>query len=219
MKSNRIIVLLLLVFSVFLVGIIGVIYSYKEDVNNVGNLGMLAYNTEDFVYLSDISFINDESFANTSIRLDKNDSKDIIGLKVNDKTKYFIKGITAWANSQIVYDLRDYEYDYFTSYLGVDISEVNNYFNTGVKFYIYGSTDKSEWVELYKSGILTASDNSEFVKLDIGEYDYLKLVADDNSDNWWANWYDEAVYANAKLIKEGYQEEVVSLDTIKRVEE
>ncbi len=95
----------------------------------------------DYVYLSNISYLNEKSFAQSgySILLDKNKDGDFITLNVNGKKMPFLKGICAWATSEIVYDLREYDYDYFTSYIGVDASEQSDYFNTGAKFYIYTS--------------------------------------------------------------------------------
>ena len=175
----------------------------------------------DFIYLSDIKYDSEKSFAANghNIKLDKNDSNDVIRLKVDDVSKPFIKGITAWATSEIVYDLRNYEYDYFTSYIGVDISEQSDYFNTGAKFYIYTSEDGEEWKEVYKSDSLYGWSNAPFIKIDIKDVNYLKLVADDNSNNWWSNWYDETVFANAKLIKEGYIEDNSDIEFIKQVAE
>ena len=211
--------ILLGVLSILLVVTINPLDWYKEEANVITKSAeLLAYNTEDYIYLSDIPYIKEDSYANSGIILDKNKDKDMIGLKVNNNTKYFMKGITAWANSEVVYDLTNYNYDYFTSYLGVDISEQSNYFNTGVKFYIYTSQNKESWDKVYESKTLAGYDESEFVKIDIKNAKYLKLVADDNSEDWWSSWYDEAVYANAKLIKEGYQEEAV-LDEIKTVAE
>lgn len=178
--------------------------------------------TKDYIYLSDIPYVQDKSFAASghSILLDKNEDSDLLTLKVNDMRTPFLKGICAWATSEIVYDLRDYDFDYFTSYLGVDISEQNTYFNTGVKFLIYTSNDGENWGEpVEKVDYMDASSEAKFIKVDIKEVDYLKLVADDNSNNWWANWYDEAVYANAKLIKENYIEDNTPVDFIKTIEE
>lgn len=176
---------------------------------------------DNYIYLSDISYIENKSFAegNKSIHLDENQDNSIITLKVNDKSKSFIKGICAWATSEIVYDLRDYNYDYFTSYIGVDISEQNNYFNTGVRFYIYTSNDGENWQKQYESGTLDAWSEAEFIKVNIKNVNYLKLVADDNSNSWWSSWYDEAVYANAKLIKENYNEDTSNIDFIKTIDE
>lgn len=173
-----------------------------------------------YKYLSDISYNKDKSFAASShnIHIDENDSNQMITLKVNNKNKSYIKGLCAWANSEIVYDLNDHDYDYFTSDLGVDISEQSNYFNTGVRFYIYTSDDGENWTEKYKSNALYGWSEADSVKVDIKGAKYLKLTADDNSENWWANWYDEAVYANAKLIKEDYAEDTSDISDIKTVD-
>ena len=72
-----------------------------------------------------------------SIHIDENDSNQMLTLKVNGKSQSYIKGLCAWATSEIVYDLKDYDYDYFTADLGVDISEQSNisliHFMDGVK--------------------------------------------------------------------------------------
>lgn len=180
--------------------------------------------SSDYVYLSDISYIKDKSFAANghTIHLDKNDSNNLITLKVNNVSTPFIKGICAWAPSEIVYDLREYNYDYFTSYIGVDISEQSNYFNGGAKFYIYTSEDGQDWKEQYHSDVFFGWSEAQFIKINIKEANYLKLVADENIEypgDWWSNWYDEAVFANAKLIKEDYEENLENFDFIKTVSE
>ena len=176
--------------------------------------------SKNYTYLSDISYDKDKSFAASghSIHIDENDSNQMLTLKVNGKSQSYIKGLCAWATSEIVYDLKDYDYDYFTADLGVDISEQSNYFNTGVRFYIYTSDDGESWTEKYKSDTLYGWSEADAVKIDIKNAKYLKLTADDNSANWWAAWYDEAVYANAKLIKEGYKEDTSDIAVIKTVD-
>ena len=178
----------------------------------------------DYVYLSDISYVKDKSFAPSgeSILLDKNKANDLITLKVNDKSTPFIKGICAWATSEIVYDLREYDYDYLTSYIGVDISEQSNYFNGGAKFYIYTSDNGEDWEEQYKSDVFYGWSEAQFIKINIKDANYLKLVADENqlhAGDWWSKWYDETVFVNAKLIKEGYEEDNTNFDFIKTVAE
>ena len=123
----------------------------------------------DLVYLSDISYLNDKSFAQSgySILLDKNQNSDVITLNVNGKAMPFLKGICAWATSEIVYDLSEYDYDYFTSYIGVDTSEQSDYYNTGAKFYIYTSVDGEYWEEKYQSDILYGWSDAPFIKINI----------------------------------------------------
>ena len=178
----------------------------------------------DHVYLSNISYLNEKSFAQSgySILLDKNQDSDFITLNVNGKKMPFLKGICAWATSEIVYDLREYDYDYFTSYIGVDASEQSDYFNTGAKFYIYTSVDGDYWEERYQSDILYGWSEAPFIKINIKDANYLKLVADENQEypgDFWSPWYDETVYADAKLIKESYVEDTSEVDFIKTVEE
>ncbi len=188
---------------------------------NICSNKVFATENKDYMYLSDIPYITEKSFAasNHTIHKDQNDSNETITLKVNNQNTSFIKGICAWATAEIVYDLKDYNYDYFTSYLGIDISEQSNYFNTGAKFYIYTSTDGENWEQQYQSETIYGWSEAQFIKIDIKDKKYLKLVADDNSDSWWANWYDETVFANAKLIKENYQEDTSKIDFIKTIDE
>ena len=178
----------------------------------------------DYVYLSNISYLNEKSFAQSgySIKKKKNQNSDFITLNVNGKKMPFLKGICAWATSEIVYDLREYDYDYFTSYIGVDASEQSDYFNTGAKFYIYTSDDGDYWEERYQSDILYGWSEAPFIKINIKDANYLKLVADENQEypgDFWSPWYDETVYAEAKLIKEDYVENTTEVDFIKTVEE
>ena len=44
------------------------------------------------------------------------------------------------------------------------------------------------------------------IKVDLNNARYLKLVTDKNSDSWWAEWYDETVFADAKLLTNDYQD-------------
>lgn len=233
MKSKRKIILYILIIVAIIFISIYVYHfnttkisstKYTDNINAYNELRTISENNftnREFVYLSDIPYITDKSFAVSghSIHLDENDNKGLITLKVNDKSMQFIKGICAWATSEIVYDLSNYDYDYFTSYLGVDISEQSTYFNTGAKFYIYTSNDGENWEQQLETGTFYGWSESQFVQIDIKDAKYLKLVADDNSDSWWANWYDETVFANAKLIKEGYEEDSTLVDFIKTVDE
>ena len=178
----------------------------------------------DNIYLSDITYLNDKSFAQSghSIILDKNQESDFITLKINGKSIPFLKGICAWATSEVVYDLSKYNYDYFTSYIGVDASEQSDYFNTGAKFYIYTSNDGEYWQEQYQSDILYGWSDAPFIKINIKGANYLKLVADENQEypgDFWSSWYDETVFADAKLIREDYVEDKTEVDFIKNVEE
>ncbi len=211
-KTNllfKIAICLTFVLAVFL-GIQGIGYTSVKATNNQR------------MYLSDIPYDEENSKAASGhlIKLDKNDSDKLITLKVNDKPEVFLKGVTAWASSQVVYNISDYDFDYFTAYVGVDIGEQSNYFNTGVKFYIYVSNDGKNWEKETETGVLYGWSEAQPIKVNIKGVKYLKLEASSNSKDWWAEWYDEAIYADAKLIKDGYVEDKESeVDFIKTLEE
>ena len=61
------------------------------------------------------------------------------------------------------------------------------------------------------------SDDAEYVNLDVTGYHYLKLFADDNNQN--AN--DHSVYADARLVKDGYNiaDEKIDLKTVQQFDE
>ena len=208
--------------TLFIFGII-IVMILAITISSYGATSQTSENPDN-IYLSDITYINDKSFAQSghSILLDKNQENDFITLKINGKSIPFLKGICAWATSEIVYDLSKYDYDYFTAYIGIDASEQSDYFNTGAKFYIYTSNDGEYWEEQYHSEILYGWSEAPFIKINIKGANYLKLVADENQEypgDFWSSWYDETVFADAKLTKEDYIEDKTEVDFIKTVKE
>ena len=175
---------------------------------------------KEYCYLSDMKYVTNQSSVGWgSITLDKNlDTKyngGLITLIVDGQPKKFLKGIAAHATSTVVYDITDYDYDFFTAYIGVDASRGSA--GNGVKFLIYTSVDGENW-NLKTSAspqAMKGNSNAEFVKIDIKDANYLKLYAHNNGN---ADG-DHSVYANAKLVKEGYDENVSVADFIKTVEE
>ena len=177
--------------------------------------------SSDHVYLSDLNYVNDLTYVKDGyyLRKDKNSSSGLITVNIEGKKKSFIKGISAWATSNIVYDLKDYDYDYFTAYLGVDAKETSTYYNSGVTFKISTSNDGENWTDVLTTNTLKGFDDAYYAKVNIKNQRYLKLYAFENGNSWYSHWYDDAVYANALLIKEGYEEKEKEVSYLKTVEE
>ena len=196
--------------------VVGAFYRKVEGNNILRNVYALAYDSKDYVYLSDIGYKEDETYVESGyyLRLDKNNSSGLITLNVKGEKREFIKGIAAWATSSLVYDLTNLDYDYFVTYLGVDAKETSTYYNSGVTFTIYTSSDGTEWKEAYKSGIKKGWDDADYVEIPLEGVKYLKLYAYENGDSWYSMWYDDAVYADAKLVKEGYVEDLSDDNTV-----
>ena len=177
--------------------------------------------TKQFVYLSDLNEEKDLSYVKDGyyLKKDKNYNSGLITVNIDGRPKPFIKGLSAWATSNLVYDLSSYDYDYFTAYLGVDAKEVSTYYNSGVSFTISTSEDGVTWKDEVKTGTIKGFDDAVLVKVNIKNQKYLKLYAYENGNSWYSHWYDDAVYANAKLIKEGYEEEIKTFSFIKTLDE
>ncbi len=187
----------------------------------IGNSNkVLAYSKDECRYLSDTPYVAGQSSVGWgSITLDKNlDSKynnGLITLLIDGQQKSFNKGVSAHATSTLVYDLSEYNYDYFNAYIGVDASRGNA--GNGVKFYIYTSVDGTNWdlKTAETPQAMKGNTNAQLVNIDIKGAKYLKLHAHNNGN---ADG-DHSVYADAMLIKEGFVFEEKELDFIKTVEE
>ena len=180
----------------------------------------IEYDTSDRVYLSDISYVTDMSYIENgkSFHFDTDASNKAISLKYEDEVKTFQKGISAWATSNLVYDLSDYSYDKFTAYIGVSANQTNDYANDGAVITVYTSVDGENWTVAYKSGAKKGFLNSDHVEVSVKGAKYLRLYAYCNGANWWSPWYDDVLYADAKLVKDGFVENNKPNDLIKPLE-
>lgn len=196
------------IMTIGIILLIGIIVCVPyQNINYISNetkvkTNALAYNTDDFIYLSDIDYVaNQSSTGWGNILKDVTSNNTKIQVKIDNAAYSFDKGMWAHATSTLVYDLRNYDYAYFTSYIGLNTTSTKG---NGVTFYIYTSNDGTNWEQKEKIEKLPGQ-NAEFVKVDIKEASYLKLVANDNG----ANGQDHSVYADAKLIKEDYSDDAV----------
>ncbi len=162
-------------------------------------------NNKEYIYLSDIPYMaNISSTAYDKIRLNQDLSGNPITVLVNGKKQAFLKGVFAHANATVAYDLRSYDYDYFTAYLGVNVTAGSN--GNGVRFEIHTSEDGINWTlkeRVKNNATFKGNTDAYFIKYPIKDVNYFKIVVQDNGKN---NTSDHSVFANAKLVKEGYEE-------------
>ncbi len=192
-KDNRflikIVICLALLFIVFLL-------------NNASSISFAKEEAE-FCYLSDIPYVADQSSVGwREVTLDKTPDNTALSVKVEGANYTFEKGIFAHATSTVVYDLTDYaEYDYFTAYLGLNTTSTRG---DGVVFDVLTSSNGTNWESQLENGPIDKQpgQNATFVKIDIRNAKYLKLYADDKA----SNASDHSVYADAKLVKESYDD-------------
>lgn len=157
------------------------------------------------VYLSDIPYMKAQIGWKT-IGLDKTNDNAALVMRINDSSVVVKKGIWAHATSTVEYDISAYkDYAYFVTYYGLNTSAGNN--GNGVKFYIYTSQDGENWTLRTEENPtpLKGVNNAVRVKIDIRDANYIRLYANDNG----SNASDHAVWGDAKLVKEDYNDNVM----------
>ena len=160
------------------------------------------------VYLSDIDYIaNQSSVQWGSILKDTTSAGGKIAVKVENAYYTFEKGMWAHANSTLVYDISNYNYEYFTAFMGLNQTAASS--SNGVKFYIYTSNDGVNWTLKTDENpiVVKPGMNAIEAKVNIKGAKYLKLYADNNGNNG----NDHAVYADAKLTNDLEDNQVIDI--------
>ena len=161
-----------------------------SDGNEISETRIVAVvDMEDYKYLTDI----DWKSTNNSYSAPNKD-KAISGNKLrltneNGEVAVYERGIGAHSTSTIVYDLTDKNYDYFTSYVGVDRA----------MFGTVGSVEFEVWadgVKLYETGRMNSTDNQKFIEVPITGTKELKLVVTDGGNGIGS---DHATWGDTKL--------------------
>ncbi|GGH30786.1 NPCBM/NEW2 domain-containing protein [Paenibacillus segetis] len=146
-------------------------------------------NMEDYSYLTDYDWAA-TTHSYTAPRKDISISSNKLRLTdENNREVAYERGIGAHSNSTIVYDLSDKNYDYFTSYVGVDRQM---YGTVGsVSFEVYVDGDKK-----FDSGLMNSRDPQKFIEVDINGAVEFKLVVTDGGNG---NGSDHATWGDSKL--------------------
>ncbi len=190
--------------------LLAVIFSVCPEYSSAQTLDkVLIYSNNEegqVLYLSDIPY-SKAQVGWGNVALDKTQDNAAFVMNIEGTSVNVKKGIWAHATSTMEYDISQYkDYAYFTVYYGVNGTSGNN--GNGVKFYIYTSKDGKTWdLRTEENPVALKSANSAiYAKIDIRDANYIRLYAHDNGSN--AN--DHAVWGDAKLVKEGYSDSVMT---------
>lgn len=143
----------------------------------------------DFTYLTDFEW-KSETHSYAAPKKDLGNSSRAIRLTdENGNEVVYERGLGAHSNSTVIYDLSDKNYDYFTSYVGVDRSAYNTIGSVTFEVYVDG-------VKKFDSGLMNSRDAQQYVQVDINGAKELKLVVTDGGNG---NGYDHASWGDTKL--------------------
>lgn len=150
----------------------------------------LRLNSPSYVFASDL---NEQSATNGWGPLEKDMSVGWTELGDGDVlsvggTRY-ARGLGAHANSSIVYDISDYDFEEFSAVIGID-DKAGNRGSVIYKVYVDG-------VLSYESGVVRGSDESIQISIPLSSsHNEVRLEATDAGDG---NGYDHANWADAKF--------------------
>ena len=167
------------------------LYNQEAKIKSVSEHINEQVENNQFIYLSDIKYQSGK-VGWGSLTLDKTSSNTEITLMLEGRQAVFKKGIFAHANSQVIYDISNYDYKYFTTFVGLNTTSNRG---DGVKFSIFTSEDGKNWGEAKYEEVKLPLQEASFVKIELKNVNYIKLVADQLK----GNASDHSVYADAKL--------------------
>ncbi|OAB47379.1 NPCBM/NEW2 domain-containing protein [Paenibacillus antarcticus] len=152
--------------------------------------------TREIVVYSASKFLSDVNWelARTDygvVRKDKASTNSTIKLLVNGATKEFAKGIGTHANSEIVYNLANTNYEYFETLVGVD-RNIPEQTNSSVIFKLV-----ADGKEVYNSGLMKYGTEAKIARIPVKGVQQLQLIVD-NAGN--GNASDHGDFADAKFI-------------------
>ncbi|MDO5520028.1 MAG: NPCBM/NEW2 domain-containing protein [bacterium] len=188
-----------------------------SDGNTVSETRTIAVvDMNDYKYLSDYAYA---STTNSYTRPVMDKATSGYALRLTDENGgevTYEKGIGAHSTSTIVYDLTDKNFDYFTSYVGVDRRMFGSVGSVEFKVYVDGELQ-------FNSGIMTSKQAQKYVEVDINGAKELKLVVTDGGNGQGsdhADWGDtKLVYANSSTQGIDRSELVSLLETVNRLNE
>lgn len=136
--------------------------------------------------------------------LDKQYKGGSLSLKVNDKIEEFTKGIGVHAGCTLIFDLRPYTYDKFSTIYGMDTKQTAS---TGAKisFFATDATDlvHATWQDLeIDPQIYRYNTNARKISLDIKNKKFLKIKIDSLPNS--SNSYNHINFARAIFHKNSF---------------
>lgn len=146
-------------------------------------------NMDDFNYLTDYDW-KSASQSYSSTKKDVSASDNTLRLTKEDGSiATYERGIGAHANATIIYDLTDKDYEFFTSYVGVDRQMYGTVGSVIFEVYVDGE-------KVFSSGLMNSRDVQKYIEVNIAGASELKLVVKDGGNGIGS---DHATWGDAKL--------------------
>lgn len=169
-------------------GVYEVVYQVIDENGNISQKIVQITVVAGIEYASDLQWQSAKTDYK-KVSLDKGVNNEAIILK-NNKEIVYNKGITAHANSEVVYNIEGKGYDTFESYLGVNRGSVKDKGSVTFEILLDGQ-------KVYDSGVIKGTDDQKFVSIPLNGAKEITLITTNAGDG---NGSDHSVWADAKFI-------------------
>ncbi len=128
-------------------------------------------------YLSDITGkCQPNGYLPYGVVADKTDKGAKLSVKVDGSAMYFDKGLYTPTPKSVIYDISGLNYRYFFSNIAVQSgTSANGRVLFGVDL---SNSATGGWVNKYTSAEMTSNDSAKQVRIEVGEYKYIRIRAD-----------------------------------------
>lgn len=144
---------------------------------------------DDYTYLTDYEWSSTQNSYTAPLKDISISAKTLRLTDENSSEVSYARGIGAHSNSTIVYDLTDKNFDYFTSFVGVDRQMYGSVGSVSFEVFVDGE-------KKFDSRIMNSKAQQKFVEVDINGAKELKLVVTDGGNG---NGSDHATWGDTKL--------------------
>lgn len=140
-------------------------------------------------YASDLQWQSATTQYRT-VNKDKGVNNEGLALNNGSEDTAYDKGISAHANSTVVYNIEGKGYSSFESYIGVNQGNVKNKGSVTFEIWLDGQ-------KVYDSGVIKGTDNQKYVSVPLNDAKEITLITTDAGDG---NGADHSTWADAKFI-------------------
>ncbi|MBD7969936.1 NPCBM/NEW2 domain-containing protein [Paenibacillus gallinarum] len=144
---------------------------------------------KDYTYLTDYEWSSTQNSYTAPLKDISISAKTLRLTDENSSEVSYTRGIGAHSNSTIVYDLTDKNFDYFTSFVGVDRQMYGSVGSVSFEVFVDGE-------KKFDSGLMNSKAPQKFVEVDMNGAKELKLVVTDGGNG---NGSDHATWGDTKL--------------------
>lgn len=170
--------------------------SYEITYSVVDAKGNTSINTCELEVVSSVTYLSDIEYQSAKVgwgnlQKDKSPEGEAIELYDRGYSQGYAKGISAHANSEVIYNVEGSGYNYFEANVGISQTKKGND-NASAKFEVWVDGEKQ-----YDSGMMRWNTNQQYVKVDITDAKEVKLIT--NDCNYMYNWADMTIWAGARF--------------------